>query len=132
MPSPLIRTKLYVPQARHVVVSRPRLDDRLGGRTQPRLRLISGPAGFGKTTLLAAWAEATTAAGGAVAWVSLEETEQQAASFWTYVVTALDAAVPGVGVDVVPLLQAPHPAMESVLATLLNELGSAQLESLDL
>ncbi len=124
MSSPLIWTKLYVPQARHVVVPRPRLADRLGGSVKPRLTLISGPAGFGKTTLLAAWAGAAAAAGRPVAWVSLEETEQQPASFWTYVVTALDAAVPGVGAGVLPLLQAPHPSMESVLAILLNELGA--------
>ncbi len=124
MPSPLVWTKLYVPQARHVVVPRARLADRLGGGARPRLTLISGPAGFGKTTLLAGWAGAAAAAGRPVAWVSLEETEQQAASFWTYVVTALDTAAPGVGAGVLPLLQAPHPPMEAVLATLVNELGA--------
>ncbi len=122
MPSPLVSTKLHVPQARHSVVPRLRLADRLGGSARPRLTLVSGPAGFGKTTLLASWAGA--AAGRPVAWVSLEETEQQPGSFWTYVVTALDTAVPGTGVGVLPLLQAPHPPMESVLATLLNELGA--------
>ncbi len=124
MPSPLVRTKLYVPTPRRGLVPRPRLADRLGGEQQPRLTVISGPAGFGKTTLLVAWAETSAAAGRSVAWVSLEETEQQAASFWTYVVTALDTAAPGVGVGVLPLLQAPQPPMEAVLATLLNELGA--------
>ena len=123
MPSPLVRTKLFVPPVRRGLVPRPRLADRLGGEQQPRLTVISGPAGFGKTTLLAAWAEATSASGRPVAWVSLEESEQQAASFWTYVVTALDAAAPGVGAGVLPLLQAATP-MEPVIATLLNELGT--------
>jgi LuxR family maltose regulon positive regulatory protein len=63
--------------------------------------------------------------------VSLEETEQQPESFWTYVVTALDTAAPSVGDGVLPLLQAPHPPMEAVLATLLNELG-ALAEGVDL
>ena len=54
MPSPLVRTKLYVPPVRRGLVPRPRLADRLGGDAQPRLTLISAPAGFGKTTLLAA------------------------------------------------------------------------------
>jgi ATP/maltotriose-dependent transcriptional regulator MalT len=124
MPSPLVRTKLYVPQVRRGLVARPRLADRLGGEQQPRLTLVSGPAGFGKTTLLAAWAEAAAATGRPVAWVSLEETEQQPASFWTYVVTALDLAAPGVGSGVLPLLEAPHPPMEQVLVTLVNELGA--------
>ena len=121
MPSPLVRTKLYVPRGRHVVVPRSRLTDHLTRESPPRLTLVAGPAGFGKTTLVAAWAGAS---GRPVAWVSLEESEQQPASFWTYVVTALDTAVPGVGAGVLPLLQAPHPPMESVLATLLNELES--------
>src|SRR6478672_5743832 len=119
MPSPLVRTKLYVPRARHTVVPRARLLDRLraGAGGQPRLTVVSGPAGFGKTTLLATWA---AAASRPVAWVSLEATEQQPTSFWTYVVTALDTAVPGLGAGALPLLQAPHPPMQSVLATLLN------------
>ncbi|HET6938824.1 MAG TPA: LuxR C-terminal-related transcriptional regulator, partial [Nocardioides sp.] len=131
MPSPLVLTKLYVPQSRQVVVARSRLADRLGGSAQPRLTLVSAPAGFGKTTLLAAWAAASAAAGRPVAWVSLEETEQEPASFWTYVVTALDTAAPGVGVGVLPLLQAPDPPMEPVLATLINALG-ALTEGVDL
>ena len=131
MPSPLVRTKLYVPQARRDLVPRPRLAERLGGSSQPRLTLISGPAGFGKTTLLATWVEAATAAGHRVAWVSLEETEREPASFWTYVATALDDAVPGVGAGVLPVLQSPQPPMESVLATLLNELGAVD-EGVDL
>ncbi|WP_112237844.1 LuxR C-terminal-related transcriptional regulator [Kribbella monticola] len=122
MASPLVGTKLYVPQARHVVVPRPRLDERLS--ENPRLTLISGPAGFGKTTLLAAWARGAAAAGRRIAWVSLEESEQEPASFWTYVVTALDAAAPGVGLGVLPLLRAPQPQLKSILATLLNELAA--------
>ena len=124
MPSPLVRTKLYVPRTRRGLVPRPRLAERLGGSSQPRLTLISGPAGFGKTTLLATWVDAATAAGRRVAWVSLEETERDPASFWSYVATALDDAVPGVGAGVLPALESPHPPMESVLATLLNELGA--------
>ncbi len=96
---------------------------RLGGDRQPRLTLVSGPAGFGKTTLLAAWAEAAADTGRPLAWVSLEETEQQPGSFWSYVVSAIDAAVPGHVGGLLPLLETAHPPMESVLATLVNELG---------
>jgi LuxR family maltose regulon positive regulatory protein len=55
----------------------------------PRLTLVSAPAGFGKTTLLASWLAAGSTAGRPVAWVSLEESEREPGSFWTYVVTAL-------------------------------------------
>ena len=104
MPSPLVRTKLYIPQVRRGLVPRPRLGERLDRTPPPRLTLVSAPPGFGKTTLLAAWLDAATAADRPVAWVSLEESEQEPASFWTYVVTALDAAAPGVGAGALPLL----------------------------
>ena len=120
MPSPLVQTKLYIPQVRRGLVPRPRLSERLNPATQPRLTLISAPPGFGKTTLLAAWLAAAPDAARPVAWVSLEESERERDSFWTYVVTALDAAA-GVGAGTLPLLQTPHPPIETVLATVLNE-----------
>ena len=64
MPSPLVRTKLYVPRARHTVVPRARLVGRLSTSGQPRLTVVSGPAGFGKTTLLATWAGNRESPGG--------------------------------------------------------------------
>jgi LuxR family transcriptional regulator, maltose regulon positive regulatory protein len=123
VPSPLLRTKLHVPQVRRGLVARPRLSERLSHASQPRLTLVSAPPGFGKTTLLAAWLAAEASAERPVAWVSLEESEREPGSFWTYVVTALDAAAPGVGAGALPLLQAAHPPIETVLATVLNELG---------
>jgi len=122
MSSPLVRTKLYVPRVRRGLVPRPRLHERLNGASHPRLTLVSAPPGFGKTTLLAAWLDADASARRPVAWVSLEESEREPASFWTYVVTALDAAAPGVGAGALPLLQTANPPMETVLATVLNEL----------
>ena len=97
MTIPLVRTKLYAPQARPGLVPRRRLVERLDASVHPRLTLVSAPPGFGKTTLLAAWLDTARDAGRPVAWVSLEESERAAGSFWTYVVTALDDAVPGVG-----------------------------------
>jgi LuxR family maltose regulon positive regulatory protein len=90
---------------------------------QAKLTLISAPAGFGKTTALAAWlAEADQQR--SVAWLSLEASDRQPASFWTYLVTALHRAAPTVGAGVLPLLQAAQPPVESVLTTVLNELGA--------
>ncbi|MEP6762185.1 MAG: LuxR C-terminal-related transcriptional regulator [Sporichthyaceae bacterium] len=124
MPSPLLQTKLYIPKVRRDLVPRPRLSDRLSRTSHPRLTLISAPPGFGKTTLLAEWLDAAAAAERPVAWVSLEESEQQPDSFWTYVVTALDVAAPGVGTSALLLLQATNPPIETVLATVLNELSA--------
>jgi len=124
MPNPLVQTKLYIPKLRRGLVSRPRLSERLSRTSHPRLTLVSAPPGFGKTTLLAAWLAADAAVERPVAWVSLEETEREPGSFWTYVVTALDAAAPGVGASALPVLQTATPPIESVLATVLNELGA--------
>jgi LuxR family maltose regulon positive regulatory protein len=122
VPGPLLQTKLFIPQLRRDLVPRPRLVERLS--RSRRLTLISAPPGFGKTTLLAAWLDVAARAERPVAWVSLEESERQADSFWTYVVTALDAAAPGVGTSALPTLQAANPPIQTVLATVLNELGA--------
>jgi LuxR family transcriptional regulator, maltose regulon positive regulatory protein len=129
MPGPLVETKLFPPAPRAGIVARPRVEDRLSRRG--RLVLISAPAGFGKTTLLGRWltgggARATpggTVDDTAVAWVSLDEGDRDATSFWTYVVTALDRALPGVGASALPLLAAGQTPTEAVLAVVLNELS---------
>jgi LuxR family maltose regulon positive regulatory protein len=119
----LLRTKLFVPRPRRDLVRRPGLSQRLSRTPRPRLTLVSAPPGFGKTTLLASWL-AASGAERPVAWVSLEENERHPDSFWTYVVTALDTAAPGVGATALPLLQAPHPPIEAVIASVLNELSA--------
>jgi LuxR family maltose regulon positive regulatory protein len=124
MSSPLVQTKLFIPRARRGLVPRQRLIDSLSGSSHTRLTLVSAPPGFGKTTLLAAWLDADAAAERPVAWVSLEDGEREPGLFWTYVVTALDGAAPGVGASALPLLQTANPPMETVLATVLNELGA--------
>ena len=120
MTGPLVETKLYAPAPRAGVVARPRLTARLS--REGRLVLVSAPAGFGKTTLLGRWLTGTTA-DHSLAWVSLDEGDRDVASFWTYVVTALDRACPGVGAGALPLLQAGQTPTETVLTAVLNELS---------
>jgi LuxR family maltose regulon positive regulatory protein len=122
MARPLIATKLFVPKVRSQVVTRARLLERLRRGADARLTLVSAPAGFGKTTLLAQWlgtgpderqGERQSERPDArpderrVAWVSLDATDKESSSFWTYVVSALQAAVPGVGSSAVELLASP-------------------------
>ena len=78
MASPLVETKLYVPRLRRSVVARPRLSGRLSRGAEARLTLISAPAGFGKTTLLAAWL-AAAGAQDAVGGVAVPRGERQPA-----------------------------------------------------
>ena len=61
---------------------------------------------------------------GASAWLSLDQRDNDPALFWTYLVTALQRAAPGVGASALSLLQSPQPQIEAVLATLLNDLGA--------
>ena len=61
MTSPLLQTKLFVPQVRRSLVGRPRLIELLSRTPPPRLTLVSAPPGFGKTTLLAAWLDDSAA-----------------------------------------------------------------------
>jgi LuxR family maltose regulon positive regulatory protein len=119
----LVETKLYLPRLRRSLVARPRLSGRLDRGSQARLTLISAPAGFGKTTLLTAWLAAGDTQDRSVAWLSLDQSDRQPATFWTYVITALQTAVPGVGAGVLPLLQSTQPPIETVLAAVLNELS---------
>ena len=116
--TPVLETKLYVPRPRAGWVPRPRLSERLDkGLT---LTLISAPAGFGKTTLLAAAAEKRS-----VAWLSLDAGDNDPATFWTYVVAALRSVAPEVGA----LPESSQPVPVGVMLTpLLNDLGALTRE----
>ena len=59
-----------------------------------------------------------------MAWLSLEEGDNDPASFWTYVIAALRQVVPGVGADALALLTTAQPPIQTVLPPLLNELAA--------
>jgi LuxR family maltose regulon positive regulatory protein len=93
--------------------------------TEAKLTLVAAPAGFGKTTLLADWLAGIAPGSATVAWLSLDQTDDNPASFWTNVITALQTVLPEVGADTLVLLASPQPpSIESVLTTLLNQLGA--------
>ena len=122
---PLLETKLYLPQWSAALVSRSRLIDRI--TPQRKLTLVSAPAGFGKTTLLAEWVAAMPAK--SIAWVSLDHSDNDPAIFWTYLIAALQTLEPGLGAQSLTLLQSPQPPpVESVLMPLLNELATAEAD----
>ena len=121
MPTALVETKLFRPRVRPGLVPRPRLAALLGAE-ETRLTLVSAPAGFGKTTLVAAWAAGEGDAGKRIAWVSLDEGDSRPDGFWTYVLTALERAAPGTGATGLGLHAAGQP-IETVLTAVLNELS---------
>jgi LuxR family maltose regulon positive regulatory protein len=121
MASPLIATKLHVPTVRPRLVERPRLRDLLDRGFNARLTLISAPAGFGKTTLLAEWLAHASAGGRAIAWLSLDEADDEPAVFWTHVVAAFGAAIERGG-SVFPELPGATTPDDAFIAILLNQL----------
>jgi LuxR family maltose regulon positive regulatory protein len=123
--TPLLTTKLYIPPLRQEMVSRPRLVERLNAGLDRKLTLISAPAGFGKTTLLSEWISALELRTGKsarardlhvdtrkqVAWLSLDEGDNDAGRFWTYVIAALQTIAPDLGATTLALLESPQVAL---------------------
>jgi len=128
VPAALLETKLFLPRPRRGLVPRPRLSERLDRGSASKLMLVSAPAGFGKTTLLAEWLAAGPAAPTderSAAWLSLDRGDNDPASFWTYVVAALRTVEHGIGASTVAFLQESQPPpIDTVLTTLLNDLAA--------
>jgi len=128
VPAALLETKFYVPRSRRGLVSRLRLSERLDRGTASKLMLVSAPAGFGKTTLLTQWLAAGPGAPAdkrPAAWLSLDQGDNDPASFWAYVIAALRTTSPGVGENALALLRASGPPpVEVVLTALLNDLAA--------
>jgi LuxR family maltose regulon positive regulatory protein len=86
-----------------------------------RLTLLAASAGWGKTTLLSAWAARSAFP---IAWLSLDELDNDPTRFWVSVLAALRTCLPGVGQTALLMLRSPQPPPQSaVLTTLLNELS---------
>lgn len=95
-PRPLLVSKITAPLLRPGTVTRNRLLERLDEDGARRLSVVVAPAGWGKTTLLAAWAE-RAAESASVAWLTLDETDDEPNRFWTHVITALQTVAPEIG-----------------------------------
>src|SRR5258708_34265384 len=87
--SQLLATKFFVPTTSGTLIARPRLHALLDESLKYPLTLVSAPAGFGKTTLLSTWAHSLPARHPLVAWVSLDEEDNDPQIFWTIVLYAL-------------------------------------------
>jgi LuxR family transcriptional regulator, maltose regulon positive regulatory protein len=117
---PLLATKLHLPRPRAQLVPRTHLVERLQQAVAGALTLVSAPAGFGKTTLLAQWRASTHAP---VAWLSLEPEDNEPTRFLTYLIAALQTLDPHLGAPALAQLRPPQPAdPETVLTLLANDL----------
>ena len=120
--TPILATKLYVPPPRPRAVLRLRLTGHLNGGLNGKLTLVSAPAGFGKTTLLGEWVAGCERP---VAWLSMDEEDNDPTRFLAYFVAALQTIAPDIGEGVLGVLQSPQPPpIESILTALLNEIDT--------
>src|SRR5918994_1921969 len=90
----ILRAKLYVPRGRLDNVVRPRLYGLMDEGVRRELTIVAAPAGFGKTTLLADWSRRSELP---VAWVSLDERDEDPVRFFSYLLAAIGTVHQGFG-----------------------------------
>lgn len=123
MAAPGIKHALPQPPLR--LVQRARLLEQLDGAITHRLTVISAGAGWGKTTLLSAWARRRSPP---VAWLALDALDNHAPRFWSSVVAALHACAPSLGTATFSMLQSPEPASPAaVVGSLLAEVAALEV-----
>jgi len=139
MATSLLTTKLYIPPIRPELVSRPRLIERLNEGLHRKLTLVSAPAGFGKTTLLSEWVHphpvdfrslrdfgSRQGEGQPIAWLSLDEGDNDPVQFLNYLISALQQVDEGIGQTVQNILQSPQlPPAGSLVTLLINDITAS-------
>lgn len=124
----LLRSKLQVPPVRAGLVTRSRLYGLLNQGLSRKIILISAPAGFGKTTLLADWLRSTSLP---AAWISLDPDDNDLARFLAYLTAALQKLDPSLDDTALDLLGSPQPGLKkAALAALLNQIGEIETKSI--
>jgi LuxR family transcriptional regulator, maltose regulon positive regulatory protein len=117
----LLATKLYVPRPPAGLVARARLTEALDDGLARGLILVSAPAGFGKTALLADWIRRERRP---AAWLSLDADDNDPARFWRHAAAALDGVCRGIGERVGRLLGPPPPhSFDGPVTALINEIA---------
>jgi LuxR family maltose regulon positive regulatory protein len=123
---PLLKTRISTPPTRADLVVRPRLAERLQAGLARPMTLISAPAGSGKTTLVTSWLSGF-AERSRVAWLSLDDDDNDPVHFLYYLVASLRTVEPGVGQAPISLLGSLQmPALKDLVALLLNEIADAR------
>ena len=122
MSASILATKLFIPPPRAKAVPRLPLIERLddGLARSCKLTLISAPAGFGKTTLVSEWIANHKCP---VAWLSLDEGDNELTRFLTYFIVALQTIKPKIRTRMLEMLEYPQPpSTKSILTGLLNKI----------
>ena len=122
---PLLTVKQLIPPVRPGAVPRTGLEHRLRD-ADTGLTMVVAPAGWGKTSLLSSWAS-NPGEGVRVAWVSLDESDDEPTRFWSYVLTALRGASDEISPAALDALAASRvDPVDLALPILLNELAASR------
>jgi LuxR family maltose regulon positive regulatory protein len=114
----LLRPKFTMPHQRTCLISRPRLTAQIDPKEGGIVTLISAPAGFGKTTLVAEWAMEKKRR---TAWLSLDEADNDPVRFWRYIVASLRTVAADFGQDLITALeQGPAADWEFIVSLLVD------------
>jgi len=117
----LLSSKLHPPAGRSGSVARRDLLVRLDENVLAKLVVVAAPAGWGKTSLLRDWCSAGEAS--RIAWVSVDQDDNDPVRFWAHVIAAIAAVSPGAGEASLQMLTAPGANdAEGVLTPLINDL----------
>ena len=128
----LLYTKLMIPPYQPDLVARPHILKRLDEGLARKLILISAPAGFGKTTLLAEWISKFRNSkfefrNSQFAWFSLDEGDNDPARFLAYLIAALQSADQAIGKTSLEALQTAQPlSIPSIATNLINDISASQ------
>ena len=124
----VLSAKLLAPSLQPGTLTRGRLHDLLDGAWDERLTTVVAPAGWGKTTLVAAWVR-DQPEDRPVAWLSLDEADDDSARFWTYALSALARVAPEIARDALAAVGAPSAdPVQLALTSLLERLTTARGE----
>jgi anti-anti-sigma factor len=123
----LMWVKLVPPARRAGLIPRARLMSLLGAGMHAKLCVLAAPAGSGKTTLLGQWRAA--AGGSRIAWISVDEGDNDPTRFWTGVIQTLRSVEPNLGTAALAALRGPTVNLDRVVfPLLLGELAAADGE----
>jgi len=123
-----LATKLVPPRCEGLI-PRPRLLDMVSQLSEKRLAMIKAPAGFGKTSLAAAWSHELQQSGNAVGWLTIDPDDDEPATFIFYLCHALQRACDTVGTAATDLIRERFLLdSRAILSTLVNDLADADDE----
>jgi LuxR family maltose regulon positive regulatory protein len=119
-----LSTKLFIPPIRHPFVVRERLNSLLETSRNQKITLVSAPAGFGKSTLVASWLENNNRK---AAWLSLDKQDNSPTRFWSCIIKAIQTLKPEIGQNASEIAKSTQLRdIEPVVITLLNDLAVSQ------